>query len=323
MRDLDIFKTIQCWLQQPESVWLCTVLETWGSSPRPRGSLLACNARGEFIGSLSGGCVEEDLIARIVKGEFSSPVSRIRYGEKAEDSERFRLPCGGILDVVIERLNPSMKLDDAIILIIDALARRRRVVLHRDFIEEKLLVSAPEPDSPDLFVVEDGNKKICAISHALGPQYRLLLIGISEVSRAVAQLALLLDYEVLVCDPRADARARWDIAGIGILALLPDDAVREYSDDAQCAILALTHDPRIDDMALMEAFNTKAFYIGAMGSLRTSSNRRARLELLDVTPSQLKRLHAPIGLDTGSKTPMEIAVSVMAQLTAVRSGKSL
>ncbi len=321
MRDLDIFQAVQRWLGQSETVWLCTVLNTWGSSPRPRGSFLACNTRGEFIGSLSGGCVEEDLIARIAAGEFSSPLSRICYGATTEEAERFYLPCGGVLDVGIERLQPNTAWHDAMPLIVDVLAKRQRIAMQRRFNPDKFLISEPADRAPMLEVSENELGNLVEINQILGPPYRLLLIGISEVSRAVAQLALLLDYEILVCDPRADARARWDVVGVTLLSKLPDDAVREYGDDERCAILALTHDPRIDDMALMEAFNTQAFYIGAMGSLRTSSNRRARLQLLDVTSEQLQRLHAPIGLDTGSKTPMEIAVSVLAQLTAVRAGK--
>ena len=321
MRDIDIFKAIQCWLGQSETVWLCTVLDTWGSSPRPRGSLLACNASGEFIGSLSGGCIEENLIAKIVAGEFSGAVSRLRYGATTEEAERFRLPCGGVLDISIERWSPSPALQNSVALIVGALVGRRRIAVQRNFTREAVSVIDPYEKQLILHIAEDSSGNLTEIIHVLGPQYRLLLIGISEVSRAVAQLALLLDYEILVCDPRADARARWDIAGVTLLAQLPDDAVREFGDDGCCAILALTHDPRIDDMALMEAFNTRAFYIGAMGSLRTSENRRERLQLLDVTAEQLQRLHAPIGLDTGSKTPMEIAVSALAQLTAVRAGK--
>lgn len=321
MRDIDIFTAIQCWLGQSETVWLCTVLDTWGSSPRPRGSLLACNASGEFIGSLSGGCVEENLIAKIVAGEFSVTVSRLRYGATAEEADRFRLPCGGVLDISIERLQPTSVFHNSLAVIMNALIGRRRISVRRNFRQEKFVVSDPHEKQPILDIVEDSSGNLTEINHVLGPQCRLLLIGISEVSRAVAQLALLLDYEILVCDPRADARVRWDIAGVTLLSQLPDDAVREYGDDMHCAILALTHDPRIDDMALMEAFNTQAFYIGAMGSLRTSESRRERLQLLDVTAEQLQRLYAPIGLDTGSKTPMEIAVSTLAQLTAVRAGK--
>ncbi len=321
LRDLDVFQQVQRWLSEGKTVWLCTVLSTWGSSPRPAGSLLACNASGAFVGSLSGGCVEDDLLARIVAGEFNQPVTRLRYGATAEEAERLRLPCGGILDVVIERLISSAVLCASVAAIVEALTARQRIFFVRDFVSGKQSAVSASDEKSLLCVEEDASCRLLSFGQCLGPQYRLLLIGVSEVSRAVAQVALLMDYEVLVCDPRADARARWDVGGVQLLADLPDDAVRQYGDDTHCAILALTHDPRIDDMGLMEAFSTRAFYIGAMGSLRTSEKRRERLQLLDVTPEQLSRLHAPIGLDTGSKTPMEIAVSVLAQLTAVRSGR--
>jgi xanthine dehydrogenase accessory factor len=321
MRDLDVFKRVHGWLAQSQTVWLCTVLATWGSSPRPVGSLLACNNAGEYVGSLSGGCVEEDLLARISAGEFAENIARLCYGASAAEAERLRLPCGGILDVAIEMLRPSVELLTSVDAIMVTLAARQRIEVCRDFAAGVFLV-AELLDKPSMLTVQQDNSgRLLKIQQCLGPQYRLLLIGISEVSRAVAQMALLLDYEIMVCDPRADARARWDIAGVTVLADMPDDAVRRYGDDDCCAILALTHDPRIDDMGLMEAFNTQAFYIGAMGSLRTSEKRRERLMLLDVSAGQLQRLHAPIGLDTGSKTPTEIALSVLAQLTAVRNGK--
>lgn len=321
MRDLDIFRQIQTWLSQSQPVWLCTVLTTWGSAPRPVGSLLACTANGDFIGSLSGGCVEENLLERIKRGEFSAMVSRIRYGAVAEESDRLGLPCGGILDIAIEKISATEVNQLAITSVEEALSLRQKIFLKRDFISNLLCTAPPVTTSPMLAVNENDSGELLAITQVLGPQCRLLLIGISEVSRSVAQMALLLDYEVLVCDPRVEKCERWNIAGVRVLAGMPDEVVREYGDDPSCAILALTHDPRIDDMGLMEAFNTQALYIGAMGSLKTSQKRRERLQLLDVTEQQLQRLHAPIGLDTGSKTPAEIAVSVLAELTAVRAGK--
>jgi xanthine dehydrogenase accessory factor len=283
--------------------------------------LLACTANGDFIGSLSGGCVEENLLERIKRGEFSAMVSRIRYGAVAEESDRLGLPCGGILDIAIEKISATEVNQLAITSVEEALSLRQKIFLKRDFISNLLCTAPPVTTSPMLAVNENDSGELLAITQVLGPQCRLLLIGISEVSRSVAQMALLLDYEVLVCDPRVEKCERWNIAGVRVLAGMPDEVVREYGDDPSCAILALTHDPRIDDMGLMEAFNTQALYIGAMGSLKTSQKRRERLQLLDVTEQQLQRLHAPIGLDTGSKTPAEIAVSVLAELTAVRAGK--
>lgn len=321
MRDLDIFRQIHVWLSQSRPVWLCTVLATWGSAPRPAGSLLACTASGEFIGSLSGGCVEEDLLERICKGEFSAAVSRLRYGASTAESERLGLPCGGILDIAIEKIFATETNRIVMAAVETSLAARQKISFQRDYADGVFCAAPAIKNASALFVSENNSGELLAITQVIGPQYRLLLIGVSEVSRVLAQMALLLDYDVMVCDPRSEARSRWDIANARVLIGMPDEIVREYGDDMSCAILALTHDPRIDDMGLMEAFNTQAFYIGAMGSMTTSQKRRERLQLLDVTEQQLQRLHAPVGLDTGSKTPAEIAVSVLAELTAVRAGK--
>lgn len=321
MRDQAIFQQVHRWLGNAQSVWLCTVLSTWGSAPRPAGSLLACTAKGDVIGSLSGGCVEDDLLQRICQGEFVSPVVRIRYGATPEEADRLRLPCGGVLDIAIEQLLPTPENVAVVATIVCALDARQCIRFSRDFMAGIRSADSTASGQPVLSVQESPAGDLLALDQWIGPQYRLLLIGISEVSRAVAQMALLLDYDIMVCDPREKARARWDVAGVLLLAQMPDDAVRHHGDDPCCAILALTHDPRIDDMGLMEAFHTRAFYIGAMGSLKTSRQRRERLRLLDVSEQQLQRLHAPIGLDTGSKTPAEIAVSILAELTAVRAGK--
>lgn len=321
MRELDVWRALAAALAVPEPVWLCTVLSTWGSSPRPAGSLMVCDARGLCTGSLSGGCVEEALVARLLAGDFPAPVQRVRYGEDPVEAERLRLPCGGILEVMVECVSPQPPTCAALQDALAALAQRECGLVYHGRTDGLFLFQpSPESGQPVIRVLPEPGE---GIVQAVGPACRLLLLGVSEVSRAVAQFALLLDYEILVCDPRPEARARWDIAGVTLLADLPDDAVRQYAQDPQCAILALTHDPRIDDMGLMAAFATEAFYIGAMGSQQTSARRRERLLALDVSPASLARLHAPIGLATGSKTPAEIAVSILAELTAVRAGKAI
>jgi xanthine dehydrogenase accessory factor len=136
-------------------------------------------------------------------------------------------------------------------------------------------------------------------------------------------MALSLDYEITVCDPRADLLSQFNVDGVAKVAEMPDDAVRAYANDPATAIVALTHDPRIDDMGLMEALESNAFYIGAMGSSRTSANRRERLLALDIKPSDIDRLHAPIGLPIGSKTPPEIAIAILAEITAVRKSRAV
>jgi xanthine dehydrogenase accessory factor len=153
-----------------------------------------------------------------------------------------------------------------------------------------------------------------------GPRYQLFLIGASQVSMYLAEFAQKLDYHVLVCDPRENMIDQWPVEGAQLVNDMPDDAVRKHV-DAFSAVIALTHDPRIDDMGLMEALRTEAFFVGAMGSTRTSAKRRERLLQLDLTEAEIGRLHAPVGLPIGSKTPAEIAISILAQLTALRAEK--
>ena len=320
------------------ALWFCTVLSTWGSSPRPVGSLFAFNARGEKAGSLSGGCVEEDLVDKTL-ADFAQRDQRslarkcevIVFGATAEEAGRLRLPCGGLLRVAVERLpaglaetpdsspdNPSPQFE-AIASALEAQSPITRKVSIKPY--RSRLLAAGELDtssSPELAgkaIVESENQ----FFHFLGPSYTLLLIGISEVSRAVARMAQLLDYRVIVCEPREEVLKEWDVAGTHVIHGMPDDIIRSQPRLDHTAILALTHDPRIDDMGLMEALTTDAFYIGAMGSARSSASRRERLMALDVSPRQLDLLHAPIGLDIGSKTPAEIALAILAEITRERS----
>ena len=145
-----------------------------------------------------------------------------------------------------------------------------------------------------------------------------MLIGAGQVSLYLADMAQKLDYQVIVCDPRQEMLDQWHVDGVRLTNEMPDDAVRQFSQDNFSAIIALTHDPRIDDMGLMEALKTRAFFVGAMGSTRTSAKRRGRLLQLDLTETEINRLHAPVGLPIGSKTPAEIAIAILAQLTALR-----
>ncbi len=153
-----------------------------------------------------------------------------------------------------------------------------------------------------------------------GPEHQLFIIGSGMVSSYVAEFALALGYQVLVCDPREQMLDDFDVPGVVKIRDMPDDAIRAHAKDAKSAIVALTHDPRIDDMGLMEALQTDALYIGALGSSRTSASRRERLKALDLSDAEIDKLHAPIGLPIGSKTPPEIALAIMAEITAVRKG---
>ncbi|GAB1257602.1 XdhC family protein [Aurantivibrio plasticivorans] len=316
--DLDVFSTLIEWLKRGDDAWLCTVSSTWGSAPREVGSLMACNSRGEQCGSLSGGCIEEDLLQKVAAGRIAKTHAQyILYGADPEEAERLKLPCGGTLGVLIEPVKEQAWLDEM------RQALENRVCITRE-VDFDSGVQRLQPGKHGLrFDLQLKSHSPSHLHQIYGPQFHLFLIGVSEVTRALAKFALQMDYRVTVCDPRPELIAQWNVDHVTLLRAMPDDALLEHANDTRSAILALTHDPRIDDMGLLESFNTQAFYIGAMGSQRTSSKRRERLLSLGIEAQQLEKLHAPIGLAIGSKTPAEIAIAILAELTQVRARTTL
>jgi len=312
--DEEVLNHVVHWLEAGEPCWLATVIETWGSSPRPVGSLFACNARGSVAGSLSGGCVEDDLLEKLTTGQLARNAPQyFRYGITAEETEKFGLPCGGALHVVIEPLQGDASTLAHFRHLATALRSRRRV--RRDIDLVRGTRNAVDVDHHEPLNWDPAAQRL---RHTCGPRYQLFIIGAGMVSKYLAELALKLDYEVRVCDPREHLLRDFGVPGVECVNDMPDDAVRRYASDPDSAIVALTHDPRIDDMGLMEALRTDAFYVGAMGSTRTSASRRERLRALDLSEAEIARLRAPIGLPIGSKTPPEIAIAIIAELIAVR-----
>ncbi len=308
--DREVLQACLQWLQAGRQPWLCTIVHTIGSAPRPVGSLLAALDSGEQVGSVSGGCVEEDLLERLRAGEYDRDLpARIEFGVTAEENERLGLPCGGRLSLVLQRLEASdlVWLDG----VVTSLAQRRCSRRKVNLVNGSTQLVAADSFQPLALDSEE-------LAQSFGPRLRMLLVGAGQLARSLAELALAMDYEVLVTDPRAEALAQWNGPDLPLLGGMPDDVVREQASDPHSLVITLTHDPRIDDMALMEALASQACYVGALGSLRTTRKRVERLRQLDLTEAQIARLHAPVGLDIGSKTPIEIAVAIMAELVAVR-----
>jgi xanthine dehydrogenase accessory factor len=308
--DHDVLQQIANWLAQGESPWLCTIVRALGSSPRPVGSLVGILDSGQQVGTVSGGCVEEDLLERLRAGEFNGDAPElIEYGLTAADNERLGLPCGGRLTLLLQRLDEGDRawVDEALA----ALAQRRCTARSVDLATGRTqLRSAAEYSAVRLSETE--------LLHCFGPRMRLLLVGAGQLAQSLSELALAMDYEVLITDPRTEFLANWIGPGVELIQGMPDDVVRERANDQHAIIITLTHDPRIDDMALMEALTTDAWYVGALGSARTTQKRLERLRQLGLSPAQISRLHAPVGLPIGSKTPLEIAVAIMAELTQLR-----
>ncbi len=304
--DLRVLSDVLAWRQAGQRVTLVTVVETWGSAPRPPGALLAVRGDGVVSGSVSGGCVEDDLIARIKAGEYDhlSHPSMVAYGVSKEEAARFGLPCGGTLRLVQEPVTDTAWVEEVL----------QRTASHQLVARSLTLangaVSLRDASRSDAMQF-DGS----TLTTLFGPRWRLLLIGAGQLSQAVAYMAQLLDFEVLVCDPREEYAATLGMQGVTRVSGMPDDVVTQLAPDAHTAVVALTHDPKLDDMALLEALNSDAFYVGALGSKRTQQVRKQRLkEHFELTDAALDRLHGPVGLAIGAKTPAEIAVSIVAQI---------
>ncbi len=315
--DLRVLADALAWKQAGHAVSLVTVVQTWGSAPRPPGALLAVRADGVVSGSVSGGCVEDDLIARAratlaagaQAGVGASP-ELIIYGVDQDEAARFGLPCGGTLRLVQEPLQDAAWIAQ----LLARTAGHRLVARTLDMATGTVTLADAVRGQGLVF-----NER--TLTTVFGPRWRLLLIGAGQLSQAVAQMAGLLDFEVLVCDPReAYAMA---LPGVQRLPGMPDDVVRELLPDAHTAIVALTHDPRLDDMALLEALKSAAFYVGALGSRRNQAARKRRLaEHFDLSASELARLHGPVGLAIGARTPAEIAVAILAEIVQVKNAAS-
>ena len=317
MEDLDtlVLRTAQQWVHSGAAVVLVTVARTWGSSPRPPGSLMAINARGETVGSVSGGCIEDDLIHRIREGGVQAACASdvpvvLRYGISADEAHRFGLPCGGTVELVLEPLQARSRLDE----LVQACLERRSI--------ERVL----DLQTGDVSLRPGGRDGVPSIDEHLlvthlGPQARLIVIGAGDLSRYLCEMALSVGFEAIVCDPREEQRASWSLPEITVCHEMPDDLVQRLKPDARTAVIALTHDPKLDDLALIDALASEAFYVGAIGSRRNSEHRRERLrEHFDLSEAALQKLHGPAGLYIGSKTPAEIALSIMAEIVAVKNG---
>jgi xanthine dehydrogenase accessory factor len=311
--DLQVMKSARDWLASGHSVVLATVIRTWGSAPRPIGALTAIREDGMVVGSVSGGCVEDDMIARVRAREIARDKPALTsYGVSAEEARRFGLPCGGTLELVLEPLGGHSGLEELLTRV-----ERHELVVRTLDMETGAVRIAPGKWSDQLAF--DG-KSLVSVH---GPHWRLLIIGAGQLSQYLAQMAQGLDYQVTVCDPREEYADTWNVPGVELTREMPDDVVIAMNLDAHSAIVTLTHDPKLDDMALLEALKSPAFYVGAIGSRRNNEARRERLAEFDLAQHEIERLHGPVGLKIGSKTPPEIAIAILAEMTAIKNGVQL
>ena len=317
--DVMVLRTLRDWRLAGRRALLTTVVRTWGSSPRPVGSIMALAEDGAVVGSVSGGCIEDDLIARYSRAHGaenampSGPPSMVKYGITADEAHRFGLPCGGTLELLLE-YDPEPESLKALVAELEQGHLMQRTVSLKD----GSVRLAPSLAPAELTVTDD------ELVNTFGPEYRMLLIGAGQLAEYLATMARFSGFAVTLCDPRTEYRTVWDVPGVPVSTEMPDDAVRAFKPDRRSCVVALTHDPKLDDLALLEALETDAFYVGAIGSRRNAQARRERMiEHFEQTESSLARLRGPIGIYIGSKTPPEIAVSVMAEILAVKNGAPL
>ena len=307
--DLQVLTQARDWRAAGLDVWLVTVVETWGSAPRQPGALLAICADAQVVGSVSGGCVEDDLIDRVRHGERTAVPAIVVYGVSNEDAARFGLPCGGNLRLLQEPLVDTAWIDEVLV----RTNKHELVVRRLDVASGQVRIEHADRQVRFRY---DGKTLVAPF----GPRWRMLLVGAGALSRVVAPIAQALDFEVTCCDPREEYHRGWDVPGSILRTGMPDDVAREMQLDAQCAVIAVTHDPKLDDLVLLEALRSPAFYVGALGSSRNDAKRRERLAMFDLSAEQIARLRGPIGLNLGGRTPAEIAVAIVAELVAVRNG---
>ncbi|WP_137719098.1 XdhC family protein [Methylobacillus flagellatus] len=306
--DLEVLQRASQWLAQGQRVHLFTLIRTWGSAPRLPGAILVVREDGHLLGSVSGGCIEDDLADKAKHGQLPGTPAIIEYGVSRDEAQRFGIPCGGQLQIFVEPLQQPQQLAPMIDALLTRKLLRRSIRLSNGDIRLGEALPGSQP-------VLEGDW----FHSVFGPQWRLLIIGANQLGDTLASMAQALDFDVLICDPREEMRAEWHVEGATWLAGMPDDVVLELAPDAHTAIVAVTHDPKLDDMALLEALKCEAFYVGALGSRRNQEKRQERLRLFELTETEISRLRGPVGLPIGSRTPAEIAVAILAELIQLRA----
>jgi len=308
--DIEVLRSAQAWRKAGHRATLGTIVKTWGSAPRPVGALVAIRDDGQISGSVSGGCVEDDLVEKVRARAVAAERPQVMtYGVTNEEATRWGLPCGGTLQLVLEPVGEASGLGE----LLETISRQQLVRRRLEMDSGRVTL---EPGQWQDALEFDG--KVLTTVH--GPRWRLVMIGAGQLTRYLAQMARMLDYYVIVIDPREEYADAWDVPGVAIDRGMPDDVIAGLNLDGHSAVVALTHDPKLDDMALLEALKSAAFYVGAIGSKKNNDSRRERLREFDLSEGEIARLHGPVGLYIGSKTPPEIAVAILAEMTATRHG---
>ena len=323
------------WQAEGRHVALATVIETWGSAPQPVGSQLVIDEAGNFLGSVSGGCVEAEVITEAADVIASGAPKALEFGVEDNKAWSVGLACGGAIRIFVEPLVPvgDRSADGVLHRLISDVEARHKVALVTDLTTgvRRLAHSASDLGRDLAPALEDAFRrdKSLALAGSVGeifinvfnPTIRLIIVGAVHVAQLLVPMARALGYDVVIVDPRSAFATEERFGDAAISGEWPDEALPKIGVDARTALIALTHDPKIDDPALIYALASDAFYIGALGSKKTHGKRIERLVQAGVPNHELERIHAPIGLDIGAQGAAEIALSIVAEITAVQRGK--
>jgi xanthine dehydrogenase accessory factor len=324
------------WQAEGRLVALATVIQTWGSAPQPVGSQLVIDADGNFLGSVSGGCVEAEVITEAIDVIATGAPKALEFGVEDDTAWSVGLACGGAIRIFVEPLaaGPGPSPDSALPRLMRDVAARQRVALitHLGTGARSLAHAAGDLGHELAPVLDDAFRRDRSVAlersdgeifiNVFNPTVRLIIVGAVHVAQPLVPMARALGYDVTIVDPRTAFATGERFGEVEISREWPDEALPKIGLDGRTALIALTHDPKIDDPALIGALSSDAFYIGALGSKKTHAKRVERLLRAGITARDIERIHAPIGLDIGAQGAAEIAVSIIAEITAVQRGKA-
>ena len=323
------------WQRMGRRLALATVIQTWGSAPQPVGSLLLIDSDGNFMGSVSGGCVEAEVISEAADVIASGEPKTLEFGVEDKTAWSVGLACGGAIRIHLGSLVAGDgEADEILVTLAEDIAARRPVALLTNLSTgERRLARSPLDVTQGLMpFLEEAFRRDKSLVTAgedgeifidvFNPRIRLIIAGATHIAQPLAAMARALDYDVIVVDPRHAFATEERFGSVKLVREWPDEALPAIGIDARTALIALTHDPKIDDSCLIHALQSQAFYVGALGSKATHAARVERLIEAGVGREAIARIHAPIGLDIGAQGAAEIALAIVAEITAVTRGKS-
>ena len=308
------------WHRAGQGAVLATVVQTWGSAPRRTGSMLVIRGDGHFEGSVSGGCVEGGVVLEAQEALQDGAHRLLEYGVSDENAFAVGLACGGTIKVLLEPVGSALPVD-LLEQLVAARTTRQALAYEVNILSgvRRLLHSSyPDRMRMDRSGLEGDDETFVAVHN---PPLRLICVGAVHIAQALVPMARIAGYDPVLIDPRAAFAAADRFPGETILDDWPDEALAKLGLDARTALVLLSHDPKLDDPALQAALAAECFYIGALGSKRTHAQRVERMIKAGFSAAQIARIHGPIGLDIGAAGPSEIAVAILAEITAVLRGK--